>query len=103
MKKGDSIMMTQGELLEAACEIIGVRLKDLSVKQVQGLTALTQRLADLSFNEQRSFDNLCAVRPLIDAALTTGAATDDLVTLQLTKEQCAFLLALIDQGIREHA
>src|SRR5258706_9511158 len=30
-------------------------------------------------------------------------ATDDLVTVRLTKEQCAFLLALVDREIREHA
>jgi hypothetical protein len=28
---------------------------------------------------------------------------DDLVTVCLTKEQCAFLLALLDEEIREHA
>jgi hypothetical protein len=91
--------MTNEELIEAACEIIGVNVKDLSVDQIQRLTTVTQHLTDLSLNERRSFGHLCAIRAAIDGADTT----DDLVTLRLTKQQCAFLLALVEQGIREHA
>jgi hypothetical protein len=91
--------MTKEELIEAACEIIGVNVTDLSAGQIEKLTAVTQHLADLSLNERRSFGHLCAIRAAADAADTT----DDLVTLRLTKEQCAFLLALIDRAIREHA
>jgi len=60
-------------------------------------------VADLSLKEHRSFGNLCAIRTTIDAAVVAGGTTDDLVTVGLTKEQCAFLLALIDREIREHA
>jgi hypothetical protein len=90
--------MTKEELIEAACEIIGVRVEHLSVDQVQRLTTITQHLTDLSLKERRSFGHLCAIRAAIDAAVPT----DDLVTLRLTKEQSAFLLALIDREIREH-
>jgi hypothetical protein len=96
------IMMTREELIEAACEIIGVNMTDLSVDQIERLTTVTQHLADLSLNEHESFGHLCAIRATLDAA-TTGATTDDLVTVGLTKEQCAFLLALIDREIREQA
>jgi hypothetical protein len=92
-------IMTNDELIEAACEIIGINVKDLSVDQIERLTAVTQHLTDLSLNERRSFGHLCAMRAAIDAADTT----DDFVTLRLTNEQCAFLLALIDREIREHA
>jgi ferritin-like protein len=95
--------MTKEELIEAACEIIGVDVKDLSVDQNQRLMAIAQHLADLSFEEQRSFGNLCSLRATVDAAVTAGGTTDNLVTVSLTKEQCAFLLALIDQEIRQHA
>jgi hypothetical protein len=95
--------MTKEELIEAACEIIGHRVKDLSVDQIQRLKTLTQHLADLSLNERRSFNNLCAIRAVIGAAVTPGGTTDDLVTVRLTKDQCAFVLALVDQEIREHA
>jgi len=95
--------MTREELIEAACEIIGGNVKDLSVDQIQRLTTITQHLADLSLNESRSFGNLCDLRAIIDAAVTPGGITDDLVTLRLTRQQCAFLLALIDQEIRQHA
>jgi hypothetical protein len=95
--------MTKEELIEAACEIIGGNVKDLSVDQVQKLMTVAQHLTDLSLKEHRSFGNLCAIRTTIEAAVTAGGMTDDLVTLRLTKEQCAFLLALVDQGIREHA
>jgi hypothetical protein len=95
--------MTKEELIEAACEIIGVNVKDLSVDQIQGLSTVTQHLADLSLKEHRSFGNLCAIRTTIEAAVTAGGTTDDLVTVRLTEEQCAFLLALVDQEIREHA
>ena len=93
--------MTKEELIEAACEITGGNVKDLSVDQIQRLMTISQHLADLSLNERRSFGNLCAIRATIDA-VTPGGTTDE-VTLRLTKEQCAFLLALVDQGIREHA
>jgi hypothetical protein len=96
-------MMTKEELIEAACEITGVNVKDLSADQIQRLTTITRHLSDLSLNERRSFGNLCAIRATIDAGLAPGGAIDDLVTLRLTKEQCAFLLGLVDQGIREHA
>jgi hypothetical protein len=92
-------IMTNDELIEAACEIIGINVKDLSVDQIERLTAVTQHLTDLSLNERRSFGHLCAMRAAIDAADTT----DDFVTLRLTNEQCAFLLALIDREIREQA
>jgi hypothetical protein len=95
--------MTKEELIEAACEIIGGDVKDLSVDQVQKLMTVVQHLSDLSLKEHRSFGNLCAIRTTIDAAVTAGGTTDDLVTVRLTKEQCAFLLALIDREIREHA
>jgi hypothetical protein len=94
--------MTKEELIEAACEIIGGRVTDLSPDQVQKLTTIAQHLADLSLEDHRSFGNLCAIRATIDAAVTAGTA-DDLVTVGLTKEQCTFLLALIDRAIREHA
>ncbi len=95
--------MTKEELIEAACEIVGGNLKDLSADQVQKLTTIAQHLADLSLKDHRSFGNLCAIRATIDAAGNTGGTMDDLVTLRLTKAQCAFLLALVDQEIREHA
>jgi hypothetical protein len=90
-------------LIEAACEIIGGSVKDLSTAQIEGLMTITQRLADLSLNESRSFGNLCAIRAIIDAAVAPGGTTNDLMTLRLTKEQCVFLLALVDKEIREHA
>src|SRR5258707_15171580 len=102
-RRRSNIMMTKEELIEAACEIIGVDVKDLSVDQNQKLMTITQRLADLGLKESRSFGNLCAIRAIIDDAVTPDGSTDDLVTLRLTKEQCAFLLALVDQEIREHA
>jgi hypothetical protein len=95
-------MMTKEELIEAACEIIGVNMTDLSDDQIERLTTITHHLADLSLNEHASFGHLCAIRTTIDAAVTAGT-TGDLVTVGLTKEQCAFLLALIDREIREHA
>jgi len=95
--------MTKDELIEAACELIGDNGKNLSVDQIQRLVTITQQLTDLSLNENRSFGNLCALRAIIDAAITPGETADDLVALRLTKEQCAFLLALIDQEIRQHA
>jgi hypothetical protein len=95
--------MTKEELIEAACEIIGVDVKDLSVDQNQKLMTVVQHLSDLSLKEHRSFGNLCAIRATIDAAVTPDGGTDDLVTLRLTKEQCEFLIALVDQEIREQA
>jgi hypothetical protein len=95
--------MTKEELIEAACEIIGRSVQDLSDDQIQKLMTLTQHLADLSLSEHRSFNNLCAIRATIGDAVTPGGTTDDLVTLRLTKEQCAFLLTLVDQEIRQHA
>jgi hypothetical protein len=95
--------MTKEELIEAACEIIGRSVNDLSGDQIQRLMTLTQHLADLSLSEHRSFNNLCAIRAMIGDAVTPGGTTDDLVTLRLTKEQCAFLLTLVDQEIRQHA
>jgi hypothetical protein len=47
--------MTKEELIEAACEIIGVDVKDLSVDQNQKLMTITQRLTDLGLKESRSF------------------------------------------------
>jgi hypothetical protein len=52
--------MTKEELIEAACEIIGVDVKDLSVDQNQKLMTITQRLTDLGLKESRSFGN-CAL------------------------------------------
>ncbi len=95
--------MTKEELIEAACEIIGGDVKDLSVDQVQKLMTIAQHLTDLSLKDHRSFGNLCAIRAIIDAAVTAGQTTDDLMTMRLTKEQCTFLLALVDREIREHA
>jgi hypothetical protein len=95
--------MTKEELIEAACEITGGNVKDLSVDQVQRLMSIVQHLTDLSLNERRSFGNLCAIRATIDAAVTPGGSAENLVTLRLTEEQCAFLLALIDREIRELA
>ena len=95
--------MTKEELIEAACEIIGGDVRDLSVDQVQKLMTVAQHLSDLSLKEHRSFGNLCAIRTTIDAAVIADGTTDDLVILRLTKEQCAFLLALVDQEIRQHA
>ena len=95
--------MTKEELIEAACEVIGGNVKDLSVDQVQKLMTVVQHLSDLSLKEHRSFGNLCAIRATIDAAVTPDGGTDDLVTLRLTKEQCEFLIALVDQEIREQA
>jgi hypothetical protein len=95
--------MTKEELIEAACEITGGNVKDLSVDQVQRLMSIVQHLTDLSLNERRSFGNLCAIRATIDAAVTPGGCAEGLVTLRLTEEQCAFLLALIDREIRELA
>jgi hypothetical protein len=76
-----------------------LNVKDLSVDQIERLTAVMEHLTDLSLNDRTSFGHLCAIRAAIDAAVTT----DDLVTLRLTGEQCAFLLALVEQEIREHA
>jgi len=95
--------MTKEELVEAACDIIGANVTDLSADQVQKLMTIVQHLADLSLKERRSFGNLCAIRTIIDAAVAARGTTDDLVTVSLTEEQCAFLLALIDREIREHA
>jgi hypothetical protein len=53
-------MMTKEQLIEAACEIIGVNVTDLSVDQIERLTTVTQHLADLSLNEHESFGHLCA-------------------------------------------
>ncbi len=52
-------MMTKEELIETACEIIGINVKDLSVDQIERLATITNRLADLSLNEHRSFGYLC--------------------------------------------
>ena len=93
--------MTKEELIDAACEIIGGDAKELSTDQMQGLMTIIERLADVSLDERRSFDNLCTIRAIIDAAAT--GTEDDLVTLRLTKGQRAFLLALVDKEIREHA
>jgi len=95
-------MMTKEELIEAACEIVGVNMNELSADQIRRFTTLAEHLTDLSFNEQRSFANLCMIRAVIDAALTADRAADNFVMLRLTKEQCAFLLKLVDQEIREH-
>ena len=100
---GNSTAMTKEELIEAACEIIGGDVKDLSVDQVQKLMTIAQHLTDLSLKDHRSFGNLCAIRAIVDAAVTAGGTTDDLMTVRLTKEQCTFLLALVDREIREHA
>jgi hypothetical protein len=96
-------MMTKEELIEAACEITGGNVKDLSAGQIQRLTTIVQHLTGLSFNESRSFGNLCALRAIIDAAVAPGGTPHDLMTLRLTREQCAFLLGLVDREIREHA
>src|SRR5258708_17099256 len=64
--------MTKEELIEAACEIIGGNVNDLSVDQVQKLMTVAQHLSDLSLEEHRSFGNLCAIRTTIDAAVTAG-------------------------------
>jgi hypothetical protein len=94
--------VTREELIEAACEITGGNVKDLSVDQIQRMMTIMEHLTGLSLNERRSFGNLCAIRAAIDAAVTADGTTDDSVTLPLTREQCAFLLALVDREIREH-
>jgi hypothetical protein len=71
--------LTKEELIEAACEIMGGNVKDLSVDQVQKLMTVAQHLCDLSFEEYKSFGNLRAIRTTIDAAVTAGGTTDDLV------------------------
>jgi hypothetical protein len=93
--------MTKEELIEFACELTGGNVKDLSGDQMEKLTTIMQRLAVFGLDEFKSFGQLCAIRADIDAAVTAG--TDDLVVLRLTKEQCAFLVTLIDRAIREHA
>jgi hypothetical protein len=95
--------MTKEELIDAACEIVGGNSKELSVDQMQGLMTVIERLADLSLDQRKSFDNLCTIRAIIHAAATPPGTADDLVTLRLTKPQHAFLLALVDKEIREHA
>jgi hypothetical protein len=95
--------MTKEELIEAACEITGGNMKELSAEQIQRLTIIMQHLTDLSLDESRSFGNLCAIRAIMDAAVIPGGTPYDVVTLRLTKEQCAFLLGLLDREIREHA
>lgn len=94
-------MVTKEELIDFACEVTGDNVKDLSADQMQKLMTIMQRLAECSLDELKSFGRLCAMRNDIDAAVAAG--TDHFVTLRLTKEQCAFLLALIDREIREHA
>jgi hypothetical protein len=96
----ESAMVTKEELIDFACEVTGGNVKDLSADQMRKLMTIMQRLAECSLDELKSFGQLCAMRTDIDAAVTAG--TDDFVTLRLTKEQCAFLLALIDREIREH-
>ncbi len=93
--------MTKEELIDFACEITDGNVKDLSAGQMQTLTTIMQRLAACSLDELRSFAQLCAMRTDIDAAVT--ACTHNFVTLRLTREQCALLLAVIDREIREHA
>ncbi|MBO0758993.1 MAG: hypothetical protein J2P54_24370 [Bradyrhizobiaceae bacterium] len=88
-------------MIEFACEITGGNVNDLSADQMEKLTTITQRLAAFGVHEFKSFSQLCTIRADIDAAVNAG--TDDLVILRLTKEQCAFLVALIDRAIREHA
>jgi hypothetical protein len=93
--------MTKEELIEFACEITGGNVRDLTADQMKKLTTIMQRLAVFGSDEFKSFGQLCAIRTVITAAVTAG--TDDLVVLRLTKEECAFLIALIDRAIREHA
>jgi hypothetical protein len=97
----ESAIVTKEELIDFACEITGDNVRDLSADQMQKLMTIMQRLAECSIVDLKSFGHLCALRTDIDAAVT--AATDDIVTLHLTREQCAFLFALIDREIREHA
>jgi hypothetical protein len=97
----ESAMVTKEELIDFACEISGRNVRNLSADQMQKLMTIMQHLAECSLDEIKSFGQLCAIRSDIDAAVTAG--TGDFVTLRLTKEQCAFLLALIDREIREHA
>jgi hypothetical protein len=103
LEQRSSARMTKEELIEVACEVIGDDAKELSADQIQGLMTVIERLADLSLNERRSFGNLCIIRAIVDAALARRETTHDLVTLRLTKEQCVFLLALVEKEIREHA
>ncbi len=94
-------MVTKEELIDFACEMTGRNVKDLSVDQMQKLVTIMQLLAECSLGETNSFGQLCAIRSNMGATVTAG--TGDFVTLRLTKEQYAFLLALIDREIREHA
>jgi len=93
--------MTKEELIEFACEMTGGNVKDLTADQMKKLTTIMQRLAVFGSDEFKSFGQLCAIRTVITSAVNAG--TDDLVILRLTKEECAFLIALIDRAIREHA
>ena len=93
--------MTKEELIEFACELTGGNITDLSPDQMQQLTAVMQRLSAFGSEEFKSFGQLCALRADVDEALTHGM--NDPVMLRFSREQCTFLLALIDRAIREHA
>jgi hypothetical protein len=92
--------VTKEELIDFTCEIAGGNMQGLPADQTQRLMTIMQHLAARSLDELKSFGQLCAMRTDIDAAVTS--ATDNFVTLCLTKEQCEFLLGLIDREIREH-
>lgn len=93
--------MTKEELLEFACEITASKVTDLNADQMQKLTVIVQRLSAFGSDEFKSFGQLCALRADIDEA--AAEASGDTVTVRLSQEQCAFLLAVIDRAIREHA
>jgi len=93
--------MTKEELLEFACEVTASKITDLSTDQMQKLMAIVQRLSTFSSDEFDSFGQLCALRADIDEAV--AGSIGDAVTLRLPRDQCAFLLQLIDRAIREHA
>jgi hypothetical protein len=92
--------MTKEELLEFASEITGGNEKD-PTDEMQKLTTIMQCLSEFSCEEFKSFGQLCAIRADIDTAL--AASLHELVILRMSKEDCVFLLALIDRSIREHA
>ena len=93
--------MTQEELIEFACEVTASRVTDLNLDEMQKLAMVVQRLSAFGSQEFESFSQLCALRAEVDDAVNDAAGAD--VRLRLSNEQCAFLLALIDRAIRDHA
>lgn len=93
--------MTQEELIEFACEVTASRVTDLDAGEMRKLAMVVQRLSAFGSQEFESFGQLCALRAEVDEAVTQNAGGT--MALRLSREQCGFLLALIDRAIREHA